>query len=152
MKWTKTDMEKYKDAKEFVDTLLIPLSPFELGDDASLEKHSFQQEVLHIFAHEIEQLLAGRLLLIPSYMYLKSTEREAEVARIEYFIENAKKQPFTHVFYLTFDAEWRKHEANLQGNVLWVPSLKSGDLKSKEVQALIRDQVEQLAELIRTYW
>lgn len=152
MKWTKTDMERYKDAKEFVDTLLIPLSPFEIGDDSSLEKDSFQQEVLHLFVHEIEQQLAGRVLLIPTYMYLKDADKENEVKRIQDFLENAQKQPFEHVFYITFDASWRKHEAVLQGNVLWVPSVQKGDLRSKEVQSLIRDQVEQLSELIRSYW
>lgn len=152
MKWTKTDMEKYKDAKEFVDTLLIPLSPFEIGEDTSLEKDAFQQEVLHLYVHEIEQQLAGRLLLIPSYMYLKSIAKDNEVNRIQQFVSNAQKQPFEHVFFITFDASWRKYEADLNGHVLWVPSVQTGDLKSKEVQSLIKDQVTQLSELIRSYW
>lgn len=152
MKWTKTDMEKYKDAKEFIDTILIPLAPFNIGEDATLEKDAFQQEVLHVYVHEIEQQLAGRVLLIPPYMYLKNVEKEVEVKRIEQFLEEGKKQPFEHVFYITFDAAWRKYEADLQGNVLWVPSIQTGDLRSKEVQSLIKDQVQQLSELIRSYW
>lgn len=152
MKWTKNDMEKYKNAKEFVDTLLIPLSPFEIGEDTSLEKDAFQQEVLHLFVHEIEQQLAGRLLLIPSYMYLKSAVKDNEVNRIQQFVIDAKKHPFEHVFFVTFDASWRKYEADLNGHVLWVPSVQTGDLKSKEVQSLIKDQVTQLSELIRSYW
>lgn len=152
MKWTKMDMEKYIEAKEFVDTLLIPLSPFKMGDDTSLEKDAFQQEVLHLFVHEIEQQLAGRLLLIPSYMYLKDADKKSEAERIQLFLEDAQKQPIEHVFYITFDASWRKHEKDLQGNVLWVPSVQTGDLKSKEVQSLIKDQVEQLSEYIRSYW
>lgn len=152
MKWTKADMEKYKDAKEFVDTLLIPLTPFNIGEDASLEKDSFQQEVLHVYVNEIEHQLAGRVLLIPPYMYLKSVDKEAEVIRLVQFLEEAQKQSFKHVFYITFDASWRKYEATLQGNVLWVPSIQTGDLRSKEVQSLIKDQVQQLSELIRSYW
>lgn len=152
MRWTKEDMEKYKDAKEFVDTLLIPLAPFEIGDDATREKHSFQQEVLHIFAQEIEQLLAGRVILIPSYLYMKHANKDSEVERIKQFTDDVKKQPFEHVFYITFDASWRKYEKNMEGSLLWVPSIQTGDLKSKEVQALIRDQVNQLSELIRSDW
>ena len=152
MKWTKDDMEKYTDAKEFVDTILIPLSPFNIGEDSTLEKDSFQQEVLHVYVHEIEQQLAGRVLLVPPYMYLKKADKDVEVKRIEQLIEEIQKQPFEHVFYITFDATWRKHEAALQGNVLWVPSIQTGDLRSKEVQSLIKDQVQQLSELIRSYW
>ncbi len=152
MRWTKADMEKYKDAKEFVDTLLIPLAPFEIGDDINLEKSAFQQEVLHIFVHEIEQLLAGRVVLIPPYLYMKQANKDSEVERIKQFTDNAKKQPFEHLFYITFDASWRKYENIMDGTLLWVPSIQTGDLRSKEVQALIRDQVNQLSELIRSDW
>lgn len=152
MKWSKKDIKKYINAKEYIDTILVPLIPFHLSNDNDLEKITFQGELLSIFSNEIEKELAGRVLLTPKYHYLKSARKEDEVERINTWIEDIHKQPFTHLFFITYDSGWKKSEQALNGNLLWLPGIHSGDLHSKEMQAVIRDQVEQVVDLIRSYW
>lgn len=152
MEWKRSDLKQYKEAKEYVDTILIPLIPFHLSNNNDLEKGSFQHEVLTVFTKEIENELTGRILLTPNYHYLKSSGKENEVERINTWVEDIQKQPFKHVFFVTFDSTWKKSEQALIGNLVWIPGIHSGDLYSKEMHAVIRDQVEQISELIRSYW
>lgn len=152
MKWTKSDLERYVGAKEYIDTLLIPLFPFEFSDDSRLAKNAFQIEIMSIFLDELENELTGRVVLSPSYHYLKKASKEDEIIRLNSWILNAREQPFEHIFFVTFDSSWKKEERSLDGNLLWLPATHSGDIHSKETVGIIRDQVEQVSEFIRSYW
>lgn len=152
MKWDKEDLEKFIQAKEYVDTLLIPLLPFQLAENADITKMAFQCEVLSIFVNELEKELTGRVLLTPSYFYNKKATKENEVLRINSWVEDALNQPFQHVFFITFDSTWKKEEKKLNGSLLWLPSNHSVGINSKEMVMIIRDQVEEVGELIRSYW
>jgi len=152
MKWNKTSLEQYVQAKEYVDTLIIPLSPFHLSQDNDLEKSAFQSELLSIFLNEIEKELTGRIMLTPNFNYLKKSNKETEADRLNEWLADAKTQPFNHVFLVTFDAAWKKNEQALNGHLLWLPGIPSGDLYSKEMHTFIRGQVEQVGELIQSYW
>lgn len=152
MKWKKEDIKQYLEAKEYIDTVLVPLIPFHLSNDDGIKKGAFQSEVLSIFTNEIEKELTGRIMLTPSYCYLKNASKQAEVERLNTWIEDIQNQPFEHVFFVTFDSSWKKSEGALKGSLLWLPGMHSGDMHSKEMHAVVRDQVEQISELIRTYW
>ncbi|GAB3066113.1 YpiF family protein [Virgibacillus ainsalahensis] len=152
MKWSKTDIPNYMEAKEYIDTLLMPLIPFQFSNDSELDKNTFQNELLSVLSNEIEKELTGRIMLTPNYYYLKSSNKENEIDRINSWVEDVKNQPFTNIFFVTFDAAWKKEEQALEGTVLWLPANQSGDLYSKEMHQLVRGQVEQISELIRAYW
>ena len=79
MKWFQNDLQKYGQAKEYIDTLLIPLQSFHFSEEENLTKDAFQREVLSIYANEIEKELSGRLMLAPTYFYLKSSDQQAEI-------------------------------------------------------------------------
>ncbi|CDO02046.1 TPR repeat protein [Oceanobacillus picturae] len=152
MKWKKNDIIQYMEAKDFIDSVLIPLVPFQVSDDNTLPSSTFQSEVIQILANEIEKELTGRVLLTPPLHYLKNTNKETEVSRLNQWVQDVKQQPFEHVFFLTFDSGWKKLEKDLDGTLLWLPGSKSGNLQSAEMRAVIKDQVDQLGELIRSYW
>lgn len=152
MKWRKDDLGKYVGAKEYIDTLLIPLISLQFSNDGEAEKLAFQQKVMSILANEIETELSGRLMLVPNYSYLKNSDKGTEAERINQWIEDVQQQPFKHIILLTFDASWRKHEKELNGHLLWLPGMKNGDLQSKETHQLLQDQVQELSEIIRSYW
>lgn len=151
MKWIDHDLQQYIQAKEYVDTVLIPLVPFHFTNDASLAKNARQKEALTVLLSEIEKVLSGRVLLSPSYYYLKHQNLEIESKRLNTWIEDALEQPFNTVFLVTFDSKWKKHEQLLNGNLLWLPAIE-GDLHSKEMGPVIRGQVDQISEFIRSYW
>ncbi|WP_042223599.1 YpiF family protein [Oceanobacillus manasiensis] len=152
MKWKKNDIAQYIEAKEYIDSVLIPLVPFQVSDENALTTSTFQSEVIYILANEIEKELTGRVLLTPTYHYLKNSNKETEVDRLNYWVQDVKQQPFEHVFFITFDSGWKKLEKELDGTLLWLPGSKTGNLQSVEMRALIKEQVEQLGELIRSYW
>src|SRR5690625_1194810 len=152
MRWFSEDIKKYIPAKQYIDTIIIPLQAFQLSEDSSLEKDAFQREVLSIYAQEIEKELSGRIMLTPTYNYLKFTNMESEMNRLNEWIENIETQPFKTIFVMTFDNSWKKVEKDLNCNLLWLPGIKSGNIKSEETILVIRNQVEQISELIRSYW
>ncbi|MFZ3578160.1 YpiF family protein [Virgibacillus sp. DJP39] len=152
MQWVKKDLLQYIQAKEYVDTIIVPLSPFHLSDDTDIPKSAFKGEVLSILTNEIEKELTGRIVLTPSYNYLKNADKEQEVARLNEWIEDSTKQPFSNTFFITFDSSWKKHEQSLKGTLLWFPGIQSGDLSSREMHGVIHDQVGQISELIKSYW
>ncbi|MHA6251108.1 YpiF family protein [Oceanobacillus sp. CAU 1775] len=150
MKWNSEALDKYVQAKEYVDTILLPLIPFQFGDDEVSSKTAFQNEVINIFSNEIERELSGRIMVAPNYYYLKDATDEKD--RINAWIEDMQKQPFEHIILLTFDANWKKVEKDLQGTVLWLPAVQSGDINSKEMQSMLRDQISQVSDMIRSFW
>lgn len=152
MKWVGSDLKRYTQAKEYVDTIIMPLIPFNLSHDSDALKKANQNEILTIIMKEIENELSGRIMLIPNYYYLYNADKSSEVGRLNNLNDNLSTQPFEHAFFITFDTEWKKHEKNLDGNLLWMPGLQSADAQSKEVALLIRDYVSQICELIRSYW
>src|SRR5690625_2899486 len=93
LRWNKTDLAKYLTAKEYIDTLIVPLIPFSFSDENQYEKNAFLKEVLTLFTNEIEKELHGRVLLSPEYNYLKSNEKDFEISRLNQWIENAQTQP-----------------------------------------------------------
>ncbi|MEI3604742.1 DUF2487 family protein [Pseudogracilibacillus sp. SE30717A] len=152
MKWITDDLKKYVQAKEYIDTLIIPLETFHMSQEASFEKDAFQKEVLSIYTNEIEKELSGRVLLSPTYSYLKKANLEQEAERLNQWINDIKEQPFTLIFAITLDNQWKKIEKNLDCELLWLPAMKPSNIKSEEAVKLIRSQVEQISELIRSYW
>lgn len=152
MQWSKQDLEQYIQAKEYVDTLIIPLLPYQLSHESNVGQDAFQGEVLRIFTNAIEKELTGRVLLTPNYSYLRAKDLKPEVERLNTWVENALMQPFEHVFFVTFDTNWKKHESNLEGSLIWLPGAQTGDTQSKEMQTFIHNQVNQISELIKSYW
>lgn len=152
MKWFKKDLEQYKDAKEFVDTIIIPLQPFHFSDSKDLEKDAFNREILTIYTTELEKELSGRIMLTPTYTYLKTTLLDREVERLNEWIDNIKTEPFNYIFLLSLDMEWKKVEDNLDGNLIWLPGMKPANIQEKATIQLLHNQVEQISDLIRSYW
>jgi len=152
MRWKSTDIKKYIEAKEYIDTAVVPLIPFEMSNDTEIEKSSFQSEVLSIITNEMEKELTGRILLMPSYFYLKSIDMQSESKRLNLFVEAIMQQPLQNVFLITFDPSWKKIEKEVSGTLIWTPVIQNGDLHSKEMHTMIQSQVQQIRELIRSYW
>lgn len=152
MKWNKDDLSKFKAAKEYVDTVLLPVQAFQITEDQKLEQDAFHSEVLAIYTSEIEKELSGRVMLFPTYTYLKTKQLETEIKRLNSWIKAAEEQPFKHIFVITFDIDWKKVEKDIAAHLLWLPGMKQTDLRSSEAVTFIRSQVSEISELIRSYW
>lgn len=151
MKWNSKDLKQYIEAKEYIDTLLIPLAPLDLSDK-NAQKHAFQHEVIAIYANEVEKQLMGRMLLLPQYLYIKQDDIKVEIDRLNGWINHCGRELFSHVFLLTFDVAWRKYEKDLDATLLWFPGIQTGNIASKEFSQMLSSQVSEIVELIRSYW
>lgn len=152
VKWHKDDVKKYVEAKEYIDTLVIPTLQLQIEDETTIERDAFTAEIATIYANEIEKELSGRIFVTPFYSYLKQKDLTKEAERINEWIEHFKSQPFQHTFILTFDNAWKKVERALNGELLWLPSVKPIDLKTTEASSLLTSQIEHISELIRSFW
>lgn len=152
MKWTKQDLQQFIQAKAYVDTIVVPLLPFQLSNDSKLERNAFQREVISVFTRELEKELSGRIILSPDYYYLTSADKEAEMERIHTWVHDFQLQPIHHVFFVTSDSGWKKLEQTLQGTLIWLPAITSESMTSSEMQSVIRSHVQEVTELVRSYW
>ncbi|SFE45962.1 Protein of unknown function [Lentibacillus persicus] len=152
MKWVKHDLQHYVQEKEYIDTIIIPLLPFQLSNESNLEKDALQNELLSVFNRELEKELTGRVLLAPDYHYLASADKQVELERLDTWVNDIQTQPFPFVFFITSDAEWKKIEQKLGGNLLWLPFIATESMKPSEVQSAVRTQVKEVTGLIRSYW
>ncbi|MGP4060074.1 DUF2487 family protein [Halobacillus sp. H74] len=151
MRWTKADTTQYLPEKQYIDTVLIPLVPFDPSADEEMVKHAFQRELNQVFSNLIENEYRGRIFLAPDYNYLNGSN-ESEVERLNRWISKFQEQPFHHVFLFTFDSKWKRYESHLNGQLLWVPGLQSGNIQSTETQSFVKEQAHQINELIQSYW
>lgn len=152
MKWNKSDMSTYIKAKEYIDTVIVPVIPFQTSKDEELIKDAHAQEVMTFFVHHLEKELSGRIMLAPSYVYLKSSELDEEIKRINAWVDDIQSQPFQHIFFITYDPKWKKYEKEMKGNLLWLPALQSEEIDVTEPRGIIHEQVNQVVELIRSFW
>lgn len=151
MKWISEHIEQFHEAEEYIDTFILPLIPFDLlGKDA--KKKAFQNELMNIYVNEIEQQLKGRLMQFPNYYYVESKDLTDEVQRLNQWIKRNKNEYLEHEILLTFDSRWRKYEKEINGVLLWIPGLSSGDIHSNEIKKMMKDQINEIIKLIREYW
>lgn len=152
MKWRTEDLEKYVQAKEYIDSIIIPLQPFHVSDEVALQKDARERNVLSLFVNDIENELSGRVLLTPTYNYFKFANKETEVARLNEWITDLKTQPFENIFLLTLDSSWKKVEKTIDGELIWLQGIGDADIQAEETVKLIKNQVQQISELLRSYW
>lgn len=151
MRFTKADTTQYLPEKEYVDTVVIPLIAFNPASEDQMVKQAFLKELNQVFTSLIEKEYRGRIFLSPEYHYINGYNKD-EVERINHWVTQYEKQPFKNIFLFTFDAQWKKHEKDLTGHLLWVPGLQSGNIQSTETQSFVREQAYQISELIQSYW
>lgn len=151
MKWTKSGIVKYEEAKEYIDTLLIPLAPFQLNENRA-SKVAADSEILEILSREIEKDLSGRLFKLPLYHYLQGDSFDQEINRLKQWDNSYTDLPFIHKFYLTFDVSWKKYEDDLPGTLIWLPSFHSLDIQSVEFQNVLIENAKEITALMQTFW
>lgn len=151
MRLSKTDVAQYLPEKEYIDTVIVPLIPFDPSSDTDLSKQAFLRELNQVFTNVIEKEYRGRIFLSPDYHYM-SGANASETERVNEWIGQFKQQPFEHVFLFTFDVKWKKHEQNLNGHLLWVPGIQTGNVQSTETQSFVKEQAREISEFIQSYW
>lgn len=152
MRWTTEDLEKYIQAKEYIDTVIIPLQAFQMTDEKSLVNDAFASRILAISCEQMEAELSGRVVLTPPYTFIKSATLGYEVNRLNEWVKHIKHQPFDNVFFVTSDMAFKKIESELNGHLIWMPVGKMMNVQSQEAKVFVQNQVEHISEYIRSFW
>ncbi|SHN19458.1 DUF2487 family protein [Gracilibacillus kekensis] len=152
MKWQTKNLALYFQSQEYVDTLCIPLIPIELKNELEAIKLADQQKSLQLISDELERNFTGRIFLSPSYTYIKESDFDAESKRLNQWTSSLSQNKFQHIFFLTYDVNWKKYENNLEGSLIWLTANSIDDYQSDQTKNWIKSQINQISELIRSYW
>jgi hypothetical protein len=150
MKWISKDIDTYLNAKEYVDTAVIPLIAVSFGNEMS--QSASNAEFITLLANYLERQFTGRLVLFPPFTYLKNDDSEIILNQLKNWEENIEKNEFKHIFYITSESDWRLQEDKLSGSLIWLPSLPLSALNEQQKNSMIESQVKQLLDLFTRKW
>ncbi|MFF2449961.1 YpiF family protein [Neobacillus sp. NPDC058068] len=150
MKWIPQDIETYLNAKEYVDTAIIPI--YSISFEGEMKQSASASEFISLLTNQIERQFTGRLLLFPPFTYLKNENSEKVLNDLLTWEENIIKGDFKHIYYITSDIEWKAHEEKLGGSLIWLPSLLLEQMSESQKVEMINSQVKQLLSLFTQKW
>src|SRR4051812_802467 len=145
MKWIPHDIETYLNAKEYVDTAVIPLCSVSMGEE--MKQSAAAVEFITLLTGYLERQFTGRLLLFPPFTYLNSKNAESTVSDLKDWEASLAKGEIKHIFYITSEIDWRSREEGLTGTVIWLPSIPLEHMNDSQKLAVIDSQVKQLLSL-----
>ncbi len=150
MKWQIKEIDIYLQAKEYVDTAIIPLIPISWGNDI---KSTVQMgEFIHLISDELERQFKGRVFQFPPYTYLKTEKLEERLIKMNEWHEHLKDSGFHHIIYLTSDVDWKQIESDLNDTLLWVPSIPLEHLDQKYKVETLSNQIKQMIPILTNKW
>lgn len=150
MKWVSKDVDMYLGAKEYVDTAVLPLLPVSFGTD--IKQSVSMTEFISLLSNALERQFKGRLILLPGFSYLKTSNREKLLDELKTWEKAFKEQEFKHIFFVTCDSDWKLIEQEIEGTLIWIPSLPLESLEQNYRQTILEDQVQQLLNLFIQKW
>jgi hypothetical protein len=150
MKWIPQEVETYLQAKEYVDTAVIPLFSVSFGDE--MKQSAAMAEFITLLTSQLERQFTGRLLLFPPFTYLKNNLSEKVINELKNWEANIETSEFKHIFYITTESEWRMQEQKFAGSIIWLPALPLEFMDVSQKVAMVDSQVKQLLNLFTQKW
>ncbi|WP_332693297.1 YpiF family protein [Halalkalibacter lacteus] len=150
MKWQASEMDTYLQAKEYVDTAIIPLIP--LSWQKEVKSTVAMGEFISIIALEVEKQFHGRVVQFPPFTYLRVEDSSTRISRIQSWQEELRAGGISHVVYLTSDGEWKSVEGQLDGMLLWLPTIPLENIEASYKRDVIADQLKQLIPIMTNKW
>lgn len=148
MKWVSNDVDLYNQTKEYIDTAVIPLIAISVGSD--FKNTVSKGEFINLVSMDLERQLKGRVFLFPTYSYLKKSENVIENL-IEWKTE--LQQEFKHVVFLTSDTELKEEKnEQMEGKLIWLPTIPLENMDENLKRKLLQDQVEQILNILLQSW
>ncbi len=150
MKWIPQDVETYSNAKEYVDTAVVPLYSVTIG--GGIKQSAAAAEFITLLTNYLERQFTGRILLFPPFTYLEKEHGEKTLMDLQNWEVNMFDAGFQHVFYLTSDMEWRSKEDQLKGALIWLPSIPLDEMTDSQKLTMVDNQGKQLLTLFTHKW
>ncbi|KHF30704.1 hypothetical protein LR68_00655 [Anoxybacillus sp. BCO1] len=99
MKWTAKDVDAYHQAKEYVDTALVPCIPI---GSTNMKAFAEMSEHTLFITNEVERQFKGRVMLFPPLTYFVQEQIQA---RVHEWTNVLKQAGFQHVCFVTSHAD-----------------------------------------------
>ncbi|GAA0297209.1 hypothetical protein GGQ92_000409 [Gracilibacillus halotolerans] len=152
MQWHPDDLQGFFKAKEYIDTVILPITSISFKNQAEAEKLAIQKKSIEIITQELERNYAGRIFVCPIYIYQHAVDREQEIARLNSWTEEMLAEQFEHRFIISHDILWKKYEKQFDSHFIWTPSFSMSNFQSDDARLFVKEQTNELSELIRSYW
>ena len=150
MKWIPQDIDMFLQSKEYVDTAVLPLLPVSLGND--MKQTASMCDFITMLSVQLERQFKGRILMFPGLSYLKSAPMDKLQGEVRIWASELIGSGFKHVFYVTSDSSWKAVETELQGSLIWLPSIPLEHMDEGSRNSILEDQVKQLLALFMQSW
>jgi hypothetical protein len=150
MKWVPQEVETYLKAKEYVDTACIPLYSLSFGDE--MKQSAATAEFITLLTGHLERLFTGRIVLFPPFTYLKNNQNDKVINELKNWEANIEASEFKHIFYITSESEWKMHEQEFTGSIIWLPALPLEFMDDSQKISIVDSQVKQLLNLFTQKW
>ena len=100
LKWIVKDVEQFEQAREYVDTGVIPLLSISAAKEMKMVVE--QGEFIELLSTELEREYKGRVLLLPAFTYLVESQKN-EKGRLQEWTNHLRSEGFKHIAYVTSD-------------------------------------------------
>ncbi|PAQ16184.1 hypothetical protein CD798_02135 [Bacillaceae bacterium SAOS 7] len=150
MNWNGKDTELFQQQKEYIDTVIVPLVPISFEPD--MKQAASQYEFIQLLTMLLEKQFKGRILLVPPVSYIKKQSGEEKVATINEWANEFDRAGFKHTFFFTSDSDWKLVEDQIEGTLIWVPSVPLEHMEDSYKYSLIEEQAKQFVNIIVQKW
>lgn len=150
MNWNGKDTELFQQQKEYIDTVIVPLIPISFEPD--MKQTASQYEFIQLLTMLLEKQFKGRMLLVPPVSYMKKQSGEEKVAAINEWANEFDRAGFKHTFLFTSDSDWKLVEEQIEGTLIWVPSVPLEHMEDSYKYSLIEEQAKQFVNIIVQKW
>ncbi|MGW5980456.1 YpiF family protein [Bacillus mycoides] len=149
MKWIVKDVEQFEQAREYVDTGIIPLLSISVAKGMKMVVE--QGEFIEALSMELEREYKGRVLLLPAFTYLVESQKN-EKDRLQEWTDHLQRQGFKHIAYVTSDFSWKEDMRDVQGDLFWFPSLSLEQFSDQAKREVIRAHIKNIMEMLEERW
>lgn len=150
MKWVAKDIDMYLGAKEYVDTVVLPLLPVSFEDD--IKQTASMTEFISLLSVQLERQFKGRLLMLPGFTYMKNNSDDKLLEYVKEWEIEFSRQEFKHIFYITSDSDWKTREDKIEGSLIWLPYLPLEHMDQNYRSSILEDQMKQMINLFIKKW
>ncbi|PJH93971.1 YpiF family protein [Bacillus sp. SN1] len=145
MRWRITDAKDYLQAKDYIDTAVIPLINIKVGVHFKItaEKGEFTQ----LLSDELERQLKGRVYLLPPYTYVDRNEKTVQGLKD---LREELISEFPHVVLLTSDENWNSKDA--LGKIIVTPSVPLEHLNDSLKRKILDERTAEILNVLLQLW
>ncbi|TYS21588.1 DUF2487 family protein [Bacillus subtilis] len=145
MRWRITDAKDYLQAKDYIDTAVIPLINIKVGAHFKItaEKGEFTQ----LLSDELERQLKGRVYLLPPYTYVDRNEKTVQGLKD---LREELISEFSHVVLLTSDENWNSEDA--LGKIIVTPSVPLEHLNDSLKRKILDERTAEILNVLLQLW